>query len=131
MPIVQSLYWCDQFLFFCQRPSLPKTFQETSHHYDCDRFVRLRRLQFSFMGLIHSLIDAIFCFVALDNDLKNTSTRTSKSLVMLLPFAHWCSSRDRIRWSFGKVKMDSLNYQLWQSSFQRVPISCFPSIKQL
>lgn len=88
MLIVQRLYWCDQFLFFCQRPSLPKTFKGTSHHYDCDRFRRPRRLLYSFIDLIHSLIGATFCFIALGDDLKNTSTRTSKPLVMFLPLAH-------------------------------------------
>lgn len=126
MLMVQRLCWRDQILFFFQRPSLPNTFKGTSHHYDCDRFRGLRSPLDSFIALFYSLLHATFCFIALGKDLKKISSRTSKPWVMFLPLAHWYSSRDRNRWSFGKVKVDSSDYQLWQSSFQRVLKTCFP-----
>lgn len=85
--IAQRFYWCDQFLFFCQSPSVPKIFEGTSRRYDCDRFRGPGRLLFSFIGLIHSLVGTTFCFIAFNNDLKNTSSWTSKPLVMFLPLA--------------------------------------------
>lgn len=126
MLMVQRLCWHDQFLFFFQRPSLPKTVKGTSHHYDCDSFRGPRSPLYSFIGLNYSLLGATFSFVTLGKDLKEISSRTSKPLVTFLPLAHWYSPRDRNRWSFGKVEVESSDYQLWQSSFQWVLKTCFP-----